>query len=45
MNMDEIVNYPNEFFNSMDMTGIPQYVLSPKIGATIILLRNINSLE
>ena len=42
MNMDEIVNYPIDFFNSLDISGIPQNVLSLKIGAPIILLRNIN---
>ena len=43
MNTDEIVNYPIEFFNSLDIPGIPQHVLSLKIGALIILLRNIHS--
>ena len=42
MNMDEIVNYPIEFFNSLVISGIPQNVLSLKIGAPIIRLRNIN---
>ena len=31
-----------EFFNSLDITGIRQHVLSLKIGAHIILLRNVN---
>ena len=43
MNMDEIVNYPIEFFNSLDIPGIPQHILSLKIGTLIIFLRNINS--
>ena len=42
MNMDEIVNYPIELFNSLDISGIPRNVLSLKIGAPIIRLRNIN---
>ena len=42
MNMGEIVNYPIEFFYSMDIPGVPQYVLLLKIGVPIILLRNIN---
>ena len=42
MNMDEIVNYSIEFFNSLDIPGIPQHILSLKIGMPIIPLRNIN---
>ena len=42
MDMDEIVIYPIEFFNSMDIPGISQHVLSLKIGARIILFRNFN---
>ena len=42
MNMDEVGNYPIEFFNSLDIPGIPQHILSLKIGTPIIFLRNIN---
>ena len=42
MNMDETVNYLIEFFNSLDIPGIPQHILSLKIGMPIIPLRNIN---
>ena len=42
MNTGEIVNYPIEFCNSLDISGISQNVLSLKIGTPIIPLRNIN---
>jgi ATP-dependent DNA helicase PIF1 len=42
MNQDEVVNYPTEFLNSLDLPGIPPHVLTLKIGVPIILLRNIN---
>lgn len=42
MNADEVVNYPIEFLNSLDLPGVPPHILSLKIGTPIILLRNIN---
>ncbi|XP_076765241.1 uncharacterized protein LOC143432459 [Xylocopa sonorina] len=42
VNHDESVNYPTEFFNLLDLQGMPPHILSLKIGSPIILLRNIN---
>ena len=39
---NEAVNYTSEFLNSVDLSGFPTHVLQLKIGAPIILLRNIN---
>jgi len=36
MNPEEVVNYPTEFFNSLDLSGVPLYRLSLEIGAPII---------
>ncbi|GFX64975.1 ATP-dependent DNA helicase [Trichonephila clavipes] len=41
-NQDEVVNYPTEFLNSLDLPGMPPQVLTLKFGVPIILLRNIN---
>ncbi|GFU70857.1 ATP-dependent DNA helicase [Trichonephila clavipes] len=41
-NQDEVVNYPTEYLNSLELPGMPTHVLTLKIGVPIILLRNIN---
>lgn len=41
-NQDDVVNYPTEFLNSLDLPGLPPHSLQLKVGAPIILLRNIN---
>lgn len=42
VNEDEATLYPTEFLNSLDHSGIPQHSLTLKIGALIILMRNLN---
>lgn len=40
---DDVVNYPTEFLNSLDLAGLPPHLLELKVGSPIILLRNINA--
>jgi len=42
MNPDEIINYPAEFLNSLDLPEMPPHISTLKIGMPIILIRNIN---
>lgn len=41
-NQDDAVNYPTEFLNSLDLPGFPPHRLQLKVGAPIIMLRNLN---
>ncbi|XP_046655037.1 uncharacterized protein LOC124348808 [Daphnia pulicaria] len=40
---EEIANYPTEILNTFNVSGIPTHVLKLKVGAIIILLKNIDS--
>ncbi len=40
---EEIANYPAEILNNFDVSGLPPHQLKLKVGAIVILLKNINS--
>ncbi|UYV68620.1 hypothetical protein LAZ67_6000238 [Cordylochernes scorpioides] len=37
------LNYPVEFLNSITLSGMPQHKLNIKVGAIVILLKNVNT--
>ncbi|CAK1579260.1 unnamed protein product [Parnassius mnemosyne] len=39
-NEDNVVNYPAEFLNSLDLPGLPPHNL--QVGSVVIMLQNIN---
>ena len=42
MNQDDVINYPTEFLNSLELPGLPPHNLQLKVGSVVIMLRNIN---
>ena len=40
--IEEITNFPIEFLNSINISGLPPHKLSIKVGAVLMLIRNMN---
>ena len=43
INDDEYAQYPTEFLNSIEISGVPSHELRLKIGIPVILLRNLSA--
>ncbi|XP_029652294.1 uncharacterized protein LOC115225476 [Octopus sinensis] len=41
-NQDELVDYPTEFLNSLEPSGVAPYILTLKVGSPVMLIRNLN---
>ncbi|XP_069968873.1 uncharacterized protein [Bactrocera oleae] len=41
-NPDDVVNYPTEFLNPLELPGFPPHDLQLKVGTVIMILRNLN---
>ena len=44
-NEHDVVNYPPEFLNSLDLPGLPPHNLQLKLECVVIMLQNINQLK
>jgi len=44
-NQDEVVNYPTQFLNSLELSRLSPRNMKLKVGSVIIILRNINQLR
>ena len=43
MDDSENANYPTEFLNSLEMTGMPPHTLALKVGCPVIVLRSLDA--